>query len=84
MITELQPEEVYVIGGIVDRNRFKGLCFERAKELGIKHGQLPISENIKLKSRKVLTVNHGAFTTPPSFLAWGVGFFFPASLVHIH
>lgn len=58
MITTLDPEKVYVIGAIVDHNRYKNLCYEKAEQLGIHHCQLPIGEYMKeLKSRKVLTVN---------------------------
>lgn len=37
----------------------QGLTFERAKELGIDHAQLPLSSFVKMNSRKVLAVNHG-------------------------
>ncbi|OZJ04393.1 hypothetical protein BZG36_02412 [Bifiguratus adelaidae] len=54
----LDESKVYVIGGIVDHNRHKLLCENKAKTLGIKSAQLPIGDYIKLNSRKVLTVNH--------------------------
>ena len=37
---------IYIIGGIVDRNRMPGICDNRAKELGITRKRLPIKENI--------------------------------------
>lgn len=37
----------------------QGITFERAKELGIDHAQLPLSSFVKMNSRKVLAVNHG-------------------------
>lgn len=58
-ITSLDSNKVYVIGGIVDRNRYKGLTYDRATNLGIETGRLPIDDGIKLLSSKVLTVNHG-------------------------
>ncbi|EGG02758.1 uncharacterized protein MELLADRAFT_90649 [Melampsora larici-populina 98AG31] len=58
LITTLDPSKHYVIGAIVDHNRYKNLCYEKAERLGIHHAQLPIGEYMKeLKSRKVLTVN---------------------------
>lgn len=57
-ITELKPEEVYLIGGIVDRNRYKLITLNKAKELGIRHAKLPIGEYIQMNSCKVLTTNH--------------------------
>ena len=42
VIEELNEKHAYVIGGIVDRNRYLNLTFDKAKELGISHGKLPI------------------------------------------
>jgi len=41
---------MYVIGGVVDRNRLPGVCAERAKKLGITQKRLPIKENITVSS----------------------------------
>ena len=49
---------MYIIGGIVDRNRLPGLCHARAVELNIPQRRLPIKENVKFASRCVLTVPH--------------------------
>jgi tRNA (guanine9-N1)-methyltransferase len=54
----LDPQKAYIIGGIVDRNRYKNLTLEKAKTDGIAHAKLPIAELMKLKSSTVLTVNH--------------------------
>ncbi|KAJ9587939.1 hypothetical protein L9F63_018642, partial [Diploptera punctata] len=61
IITSLQDGKVYIIGGLVDHNSQKGLCHQIAQEKGIDHGQLPIGEFIDMKSRKVLTIDHGQF-----------------------
>ncbi|XP_029382487.1 tRNA methyltransferase 10 homolog A isoform X2 [Echeneis naucrates] len=55
---KLDQKRAYVIGGLVDHNHHKGITFERAKELGIHHAQLPLSSFVKMNSRKVLAVNH--------------------------
>lgn len=57
-LTELKPYTTYIIGGIVDKNRHKGLCHKRALDRGIKTAKLPIGEFLKLNSRKVLATNH--------------------------
>ncbi|XP_013876543.1 tRNA methyltransferase 10 homolog A [Austrofundulus limnaeus] len=58
VLEELDQQKAYVIGGLVDHNHHKGLTYERAKELGIEHAQLPLSSFVKMNSRKVLAVNH--------------------------
>ncbi|XP_067944652.1 tRNA methyltransferase 10 homolog A-like [Watersipora subatra] len=50
--------KVYVIGGLVDHNSKKGLCYKLAVEKGIAHARLPISEHIQMECRKVLTIDH--------------------------
>ncbi|KAI4161014.1 MAG: hypothetical protein LQ342_005177 [Letrouitia transgressa] len=57
-LTQLQPHSTYVLGGLVDRNRHKGLCYKRAKDRGIKTAKLPIAEYMQMASRFVLTTNH--------------------------
>jgi tRNA (guanine9-N1)-methyltransferase len=57
-LTTLSEDEVYIIGGIVDRNRHKNLCQGKAEGLGIRTARLPIGSFIEnLPTRKVLTVN---------------------------
>lgn len=58
VLTTLDPEKVYVIGGLVDHNHHKGICHERAVATGWGHAQLPIKEFMHFNARKVLTVNH--------------------------
>ena len=56
-LTSIDTDTYYVIGALVDRNRYPGLCYEKAKQLGIPHGRLPLANYIKFSSRKVLTIN---------------------------
>lgn len=58
VLCDLDPDTAYIIGGLVDHNHHKGLCHQKAVEKGVSHAQLPISDYIDLKSRKVLTINH--------------------------
>jgi tRNA (guanine9-N1)-methyltransferase len=57
-LERLSPNTSYIIGGIVDKNRHKGLCYKRACELGIPTAKLPIGEYMTMQSRTVLAVNH--------------------------
>ena len=56
-ITDLDPTDVYIIGGLVDRNRHVGITLNRANKQGIRHGKLPITDYVKLSFSCVLTVN---------------------------
>ncbi|XP_071808710.1 tRNA methyltransferase 10 homolog A-like [Asterias amurensis] len=58
ILTELRPDRVYIIGGLVDHNHHKNHCYSLAVERGWSHAQLPISEYVKLRDRKVLVINH--------------------------
>ena len=57
-LTELRPYNTYIIGGLVDRNRHKGICYKRAMERGIKTAKLPIGDYMQMSSRFVLATNH--------------------------
>jgi tRNA (guanine9-N1)-methyltransferase len=55
VLGELSPDDVYVIGGLVDHNRLKATGFTRAKELGVRTARLPI-ELFLPKAGRVRTV----------------------------
>ena len=57
-LTELEPHGVYIIGGLVDKNRHKGICHRKAMEGNVRTAKLPIGEYMQMNSRSVLTVNH--------------------------
>lgn len=59
VLNELEPNTVYIIGGLVDHNHHKGLSLKRAEENGLKTARLPLSEHIEMKTRSVLTIVHG-------------------------
>ncbi|CAF4313040.1 unnamed protein product [Rotaria magnacalcarata] len=54
----LDERTVYVIGGIVDHNSRKGLCYQLALQNKWRHARLPIDEFIKMNTRRVLACNH--------------------------
>ncbi|KAI0141864.1 hypothetical protein GGR57DRAFT_395337 [Xylariaceae sp. FL1272] len=57
-LDRLEPNTSYVIGGIIDRNREKGLCYKVAREKNVRTAKLPIGEFMVLHSRHVLATNH--------------------------
>ena len=58
VLQQLDNSKIYIIGGIVDRNRLKGVTFEKAQRLGIQTAKLPISQYLNLFTTKVLVCNH--------------------------
>ena len=58
-LTELEDNKIYIIGGIVDRNRLKRAAINRAEALGVATAKLPLDEHLKkMQATRVLTVNH--------------------------
>ncbi|KAL2524136.1 tRNA (guanine-N1-)-methyltrnsferase [Abeliophyllum distichum] len=57
VLNELDPKAIYIIGGLVDRNRWKGITMRKAEEQGIQTAKLPIGDYLKMSSSQVLTVN---------------------------
>lgn len=57
-LTELKPYSTYIIGGLVDKNRHKAVCYKQAAERGVRTAKLPIGDYIQMASRSVLTTNH--------------------------
>mmetsp|Transcript_16048 Transcript_16048/g.20986 ORF Transcript_16048/g.20986 Transcript_16048/m.20986 type:complete len:349 (-) Transcript_16048:238-1284(-) len=55
----LEDDKVYVVGGIVDRNRLKRAAIDRAESLGIATAKLPLDAHLQeMESTRVLTTNH--------------------------
>ncbi|KAJ1652372.1 tRNA (guanine(9)-N(1))-methyltransferase [Dispira simplex] len=57
VLETLEDDKIYILGTFVDRNRHKGLTYQKAQEQGIATAQLPIGNYLNLTTRKVLTVN---------------------------
>lgn len=58
VLVDFDKDKTYIIGGIVDKGRYKKLCYEKANKLGIKTAKLPIEKYIKMHGNKVLTSLH--------------------------
>lgn len=59
VLQDLDDSKIYVIGGIVDRNRLKRAALGRAVSLQIATAKLPLDEHLqKMQSTRVLTCNH--------------------------
>lgn len=57
-LQRLEAHTSYVIGGLVDKNREKGMCYRRARQRGIRTARLPIGQFMVMQSRQVLATNH--------------------------
>ena len=58
VLRTVDPDAVYIIGGIVDRNSLKGATRDKAEAQGIPVRRLPIPEMVDMKTCHVLTVLH--------------------------
>ena len=56
VLDELDPTKVYIIGGLVDRNRLKGITMKKAEEQGILTAKLPIGTYMKMSTSQVCLV----------------------------
>ena len=57
-LTTWDRSAIYIIGGIVDRNRLKGATYTKAQAQGIATAKFPLHEYVTLGSTHVLAVNH--------------------------
>lgn len=58
VLDELDEAKIYVIGGIVDKNRLKNASLKRAAELGVPTARLPVPEYLNRRLCNSLNVNH--------------------------
>ncbi|KAI1398400.1 tRNA-methyltransferase-domain-containing protein [Hypoxylon fuscum] len=58
VLNRLEPGCVYVVGGLIDRNREKGVCYKVAKDANVRTAKLPIDQYMAMQSRHVLATNH--------------------------
>lgn len=54
ILEEIDPKKIYIIGGLVDRNRWKGITMNKANDQGINSAKLPIGNYLKMSSSQVL------------------------------
>eukprot|EP00834_Sanchytrium_tribonematis_P001566 NODE_39_length_35218_cov_0.479655.p29 type:complete len:189 gc:universal NODE_39_length_35218_cov_0.479655:2593-2027(-) len=57
ILETVDATKTYIIGGIVDRNRHKNLCKEKADKLNIQTARLPLADHVNLTTSSVLTIN---------------------------
>lgn len=57
-LDRLKPYSTYIIGGLVDKNRHKGICYKNACDRSTRTAKLPIQEYMDMQSRYVLATNH--------------------------
>lgn len=56
-LEDLDASKIYIIGGIIDRNRHKLICSKKARQQNISMARLPLQEHFKLKGSAVLTID---------------------------
>lgn len=54
VLDDLDPKKMYIVGGLVDRNRWKGITMKKAQEQGIQTAKLPIGNYLKMSSSQVM------------------------------
>jgi tRNA (guanine9-N1)-methyltransferase len=57
-VHELDHSKIYIIGGIVDRNRHKSASFKKAEAAGIVTAKFPLAEHMEGKVSRCLALNH--------------------------
>lgn len=57
VIQSIQPGAVYIVGGLVDRNRHPNASFNRAQQLNIPSVRLPIEEHAVVSRTDFLTIS---------------------------
>lgn len=57
-LSRLEPNTCYVVGGIIDKNREKGLCYKIARDRNVRTAKLPIGQFMAMQSRHILATNH--------------------------
>jgi tRNA (guanine9-N1)-methyltransferase len=57
-LTELKPYSTYIVGALVDKNRHKAVCYNKAVASGVKTAKLPIGQYLTMAHRPVLATNH--------------------------
>ncbi|KAH0484272.1 MAG: hypothetical protein KVP17_000851 [Porospora cf. gigantea B] len=53
----IEDDNILIIGGLIDRNRYPKLTLTKANDIGIRTARLPIGEFLAVRGSKVLTVN---------------------------
>ena len=57
VLDKVEDGVVYVIGGLVDRNRHRNITLDRARSLGVSTARLPLDEaHLKMNGNKHLTI----------------------------
>lgn len=56
ILDTLKTEDLIIIGGLVDHNRFKRICIDKAESIPVSTARLPLFENVSLSGSKVLTI----------------------------